>query len=102
LIGADARDVHRADPRLEERQAAAAPRYEHRAAADLDLDLARSIVVGDRWHDIQAGQKAGTRTVLVRTGYGRTEEQQPKPGVAADAIVENLIGAVSWILREAR
>jgi D-glycero-D-manno-heptose 1,7-bisphosphate phosphatase len=74
----------------------------HRAAADLDLDLARSIVVGDRWHDIQAGQKAGTRTVLVRTGYGRTEEQQPKPGVAADAIVENLIGAVSWILREAR
>src|SRR5262245_46095039 len=25
-----------------------------RAAADLDLDLARSFVVGDRWHDLEA------------------------------------------------
>lgn len=68
------------------------------AAVDLDLDLARSVVVGDRWHDIQAGQRAGTRTVLVRTGYGRTEEQRPKAGVTADVIVDNLIEAVSWIV----
>jgi hypothetical protein len=40
--------------------------------------------------------------VLVRTGYGRTEEQRPKPGVAADAVTDNLIEAVSWILRGAR
>jgi D-glycero-D-manno-heptose 1,7-bisphosphate phosphatase len=73
-----------------------------RAAADLNLDLTRSVVVGDRWHDIQAGRAAGTRAVLVRTGYGRTEEQRPKPGVAADAVVENLIEAVSWIVGEAR
>jgi len=73
-----------------------------RAAAELDLDLARSTVVGDRWHDIEAGSRAGARTVLVRTGYGRTEEQRPKPGVAADAVTDNLIEAVSWILREAR
>lgn len=73
-----------------------------RAAAEMNLDLARSVVVGDRWHDIQAGRTAGTRTVLVRTGYGRTEEQRPKPGVAADVIVDNLIAAVSWIVGEAR
>ena len=73
-----------------------------RAAADLNVDLARSVVVGDRWHDIQAGTTAGTRTVLVRTGYGRTEEQRPKPGVRADAIVDNLIEAVSWIVGQPR
>ena len=73
-----------------------------RAAAELDIDLARSTVVGDRWHDIEAGRRAGTRTVLVRTGYGRTEEHRPRSGVAADAITDNLIEAVSWILREPR
>ncbi len=73
-----------------------------RAAAELDLDLRQSIVVGDRWHDIEAGKRAGTRTVLVRTGYGRTEEQRPKDDIAADAIADNLIGAVSWILTEAQ
>jgi D-glycero-D-manno-heptose 1,7-bisphosphate phosphatase len=73
-----------------------------RAASDLDIDLARSIVIGDRWHDVEAGRRAGTRTVLVRTGYGRTEEQRPKPGIRADAIADNLIEAVSWILQESR
>jgi D-glycero-D-manno-heptose 1,7-bisphosphate phosphatase len=72
-----------------------------RAAADLDLDLARSFVVGDRWHDIQAGRAVGSRTLLVRTGYGRTEEASPKPGVAADAIVDNLAEGASWILQAA-
>ena len=68
------------------------------AAADLDLDLSQSFVVGDRWHDIKCGQNAGTRSVLVRTGSGRGEEQSPEPGVAPTAIADNLIGAVSWIL----
>jgi len=71
-----------------------------RAAADLDLDLARSFVVGDRWHDIEPGQALGARGVLVRTGYGRTEEAAPKAGVVPAAITDNLIDAVSWILRE--
>ena len=73
-----------------------------RAAAELDIDLARSTVVGDRWHDIEAGRRAGARTVLVRTGYGRTEEQRPKSDLAADAIADNVIEAVSWILQETR
>jgi D-glycero-D-manno-heptose 1,7-bisphosphate phosphatase len=72
------------------------------AAAELNLDLARSTVVGDRWHDIEAGRRAGSRTLLVRTGYGRTEAQRPRPPLEADAIVDNLIEAVSWILREAK
>ena len=70
-----------------------------RAAADLDLALDRSFVVGDRWHDLEAGQQVGARTLLVRTGYGRTEEASPKPHVRPSAVADNVIEAVSWILR---
>ena len=48
------------------------------AAADLDLDLARSFVVGDRWHDLAAGQAVGARGVLVRTGLGGRDEGAPR------------------------
>ena len=70
-----------------------------RAAGDLQIDLARSFVVGDRWHDLEAGQAVGSRGVLVRTGYGRTEEAAPAPGVRPEIIVDNLMEAASWILR---
>jgi D-glycero-D-manno-heptose 1,7-bisphosphate phosphatase len=68
------------------------------AAKDLDIDLAGSVTIGDRWHDVQAGRAAGTRTVLVRTGYGRREEQKPREGIAADVIVDNLAAAAAAIL----
>jgi len=35
----------------------------------------------------------------VRTGYGRTEESRPPAGVRADAVTDNLMDAVTWILR---
>jgi D-glycero-D-manno-heptose 1,7-bisphosphate phosphatase len=69
------------------------------AATDLGLDPARSFVVGDKWADIGAARAAGARGVLVRTGYGAIEETQPSPDVTADAVVDNLVEAVSWILR---
>jgi len=72
-----------------------------RAAQDLDLDLSRSFAVGDRWHDLEAGRSVGARTILVRTGYGRTEEAAPRGRPAPDAIVDNAIEAVTWILRVA-
>ena len=40
------------------------------AAAELGLDLARSFLVGDKACDLEAGARAGCRTLLVRTGYG--------------------------------
>ena len=47
------------------------------AAADLDLDPARSFVVGDKWIDVQLGRAVGARAILVRTGCGAEEERQP-------------------------
>jgi D-glycero-D-manno-heptose 1,7-bisphosphate phosphatase len=69
-----------------------------RAGDELALDPARSFVVGDRWHDLDAGRQLGMHGVLVRTGYGATEARAPKPGVEAAAIVNNLAEAVAWIL----
>jgi len=67
------------------------------AAADLDLDLPRSFVVGDRWTDVDAGEAVGARGVLVRTGHGRESERQSRPSAV---VADNLIEAVAWILRQ--
>lgn len=40
-----------------------------RAASDLDLDLARSWCVGDILHDVEAGNRAGCRSVLLNNGH---------------------------------
>ena len=69
-----------------------------RAAADLNLDLEQSFVVGDRWHDLAAGQAVGASGVLVRTGLGRKDEAAPDPNIVPDAIVDNLMEAAAWIL----
>lgn len=70
-----------------------------RAAADLGLDPEQSFVVGDKWLDVGAARAVGARGILVRTGYGATEEEQPLPDVHADVVVDNLVEAVGWILR---
>ena len=66
------------------------------ACQELDLDLSRSFVVGDRWLDVACGRAAGTGAILVRSG---PERQDPPEGVRADVILENLMEAVGWILR---
>src|SRR5688572_2695973 len=70
-----------------------------RAAIDLDLDLARSFTVGDRWHDVAAGQAVGARGVLVRTGMGASAEAAPEAAVTPAAIVDNLMDAAAWMLQ---
>jgi len=42
-----------------------------RAAAELDLDLTRSWMVGDRWRDVDCGKSAGCRTVFIDGGYSK-------------------------------
>jgi D-glycero-D-manno-heptose 1,7-bisphosphate phosphatase len=72
-----------------------------RAVRELDVDPARSYVVGDRWLDVALARQVGAKGVLIRTGYGATEEARPPAGLRADAIADNLIGAVSWVLGDA-
>ena len=69
-----------------------------RAARELGIDPARSFTVGDRWVDVGLARTIGGKGVLVRTGYGYREEVNPQAGLQADAVVNNLVEAVSWIL----
>jgi histidinol-phosphate phosphatase family protein len=70
-----------------------------RAVRELGIDPTRSFAVGDRWLDVALARSIGGRGILVRTGYGAREEQRPQADLVADAIVNNLIEAVGWILR---
>jgi D-glycero-D-manno-heptose 1,7-bisphosphate phosphatase len=56
--------------------------------------LERSIVVGDRWRDIEAGRRAGCR-LAVFVDY---EYDDPTP-VNADTRVRSLAEAADWILK---
>lgn len=51
-----------------------------RAAAEWNVDLAQSFMVGDHNSDVEAGRAAGVQSIFVRTGHGWEEE----PLVAAD------------------
>ena len=71
-----------------------------RAARDLNLDPARSFVVGDKWLDVELGRRIGGHGILVRTGTGAAEEARPQAELRADQIVDNLAAAASWIIRK--
>jgi len=64
------------------------------AASKHALDLSHSWIVGDSARDIEAGQAAGIRTLLVETGKGREERTRCSP----DAVVADLRAAAAAIL----
>ena len=70
-----------------------------RAAEDLQLSLRRSVFVGDKLIDVETGRRAGARAILVRTGYGRDEEQRlAASGVEPDRVCDDLREAAAWVL----
>ena len=74
------------------------PGMVRQAAEDLTLDLSRSVVVGDRKTDIELAQSVGARGVLVKTGYGPSQEALLSTGKPADLVTSDLLAAVGWIL----
>ena len=68
------------------------------AARDHGIDLARSWVIGDKWADVQLGQRMGGRSILVRTGWGALEEGVWPAGQTVDAVCDSLAGAVAVVL----
>jgi D-glycero-D-manno-heptose 1,7-bisphosphate phosphatase len=71
-----------------------------RAAERLDLDLSRSVLVGDHLTDLQAARAAGCRAILVLTGRGRDAAPllAADPELAAVSVVADLPAAVRLIL----
>jgi D-glycero-D-manno-heptose 1,7-bisphosphate phosphatase len=62
------------------------------SARDRGVDLHASVMVGDRWRDVEAGRRAGCSTIFVDCGYQERRPQQP------DVTVRSLPEAADWIL----
>jgi D-glycero-D-manno-heptose 1,7-bisphosphate phosphatase len=62
------------------------------AATDWGIELGQSFMVGDRWRDIEAGRRAGCKTVLINYDYA--EQHPSKP----DFETSSLTAAADWIL----
>lgn len=64
------------------------------AAREGDLDLSRSVMVGDRWRDIEAGRAASCTTILLGAGYA---ERPVKPDhfAATLADVARIVAALA-------
>jgi len=66
-----------------------------RAAVELDLDFNQSYLVGDRWKDIQAGQKVGCKCYFIDNNY-----DEPMP-ISPFHTVKSLYEA-AILIRESR
>lgn len=77
----------------------------NQAAGDLDIDLARSYMIGDRYRDIETAHRVGMKGVLVLTGYGPDLMRDAGPDEAneinrPDHIAQNILDAVQWIMKD--
>lgn len=64
------------------------------AASQHDIDLQSSYMIGDRWRDTEAGQRAGCQTIFIDYGYA---EKQPQ---SLNHRVQSLTEAAQIILGE--
>jgi D-glycero-D-manno-heptose 1,7-bisphosphate phosphatase len=64
------------------------------AAEAHQIDLTQSYMIGDRWGDIEAGERAGCKTIFIDYGYA---EKQP---TTMHFRVQNLMEAAQIILGE--
>lgn len=73
------------------------------AAWDWDLDLSRSVMVGDKATDIDLAKNAGCTGILVTTGFGeQVLAGNYQHATQPDFVAANLLEAVRWILRSPR
>lgn len=68
------------------------------AAREHDIDLQRSFMVGDKLADIEAGERAGCKSILVLTGYGELTALNPE--IASVEKCQDLNCAVHFILKD--
>ena len=75
------------------------------AAEDFGIDLERSVMVGDRWRDIEAGRKAGCTTIFIDNRYGERKPEHPDltttrlDGLVPEIINVTMKKGVDWSQR---
>ena len=74
------------------------------AARELNIDLSRSYLVGDRFLDMEAAKNAGAKGILVKTGYEDLLQDdgldRATPAGKPDFIAPDILEAVLWILKD--
>ncbi|HTF99591.1 MAG TPA: HAD hydrolase-like protein, partial [Nitrospirota bacterium] len=70
------------------------------AARELDIAVDRSFVVGDKWSDVELGQRAGAAAILVQTGFAPDDPGNVRPERVRepDYRAHTIGDAVDWIL----
>ena len=63
------------------------------AARQRNIDLGASFMIGDRWRDVEAGRRAGCRTVYLNRKYGERQAS------GYDHEAPDLPAAAQWILK---
>ena len=78
------------------------PGLVRRAAEELNIDLTRSWMVGDRYGDVELARNACLRSAFVLSGYGRGEweYQRERWPHQPDLVAEDLLEAVREILKK--
>lgn len=66
-----------------------------RSAADLNIDLGVSYVIGDRWRDVDCARAAGCRAIFIQRDYEENLRELP------DFTVASFNEAVNALLRDA-
>ena len=71
-----------------------------RAAAEMDLALGASVVIGDKMSDVTMAHAVGAAGVLVLTGYGLGEWEHRRHlwSDQPDHVADDLLDAVEWVL----
>jgi len=66
-----------------------------------DVDFAQSVVVGDSWTDVEAGNAIGAVTIRVEAEPEaiHATSETTRVGLRVDAVVRSLAEAAEWILR---
>ena len=68
-----------------------------RGVEEFGIDRDQSFLIGDKTSDLLAGERAGLKTILVRTGEGGRDQAYD---VVPDVTVADLTEAVNWILSD--
>ncbi|HSS21163.1 MAG TPA: HAD family hydrolase [Pyrinomonadaceae bacterium] len=73
------------------------------AARDLNVDLEKSWMIGDRYSDVELARNAQLKSMFVMSGYGRGEWEHQKKNWKEhpDLVAEDLLEAVQLIVAQA-
>jgi D-glycero-D-manno-heptose 1,7-bisphosphate phosphatase len=77
------------------------PQFLLDARDEFGVRLEESFMIGDKLLDLECGWNAGVKkSILVRTGYGKSVEDSGDARVAQAMVVDDLPGAATWILEQ--